>query len=159
VSPKKIMALGVVCAALLVAMAVPAVAGAATAAPATVGARTPGRDHRLGQWLIAHRRQIRRDVLSISAKAIGLSRQDLAADLRSGQSLADVAGAHHVATASVVAALLAAAQAKVTKVAAQHQLTAAQMSKIRQKLESLVVKLVHHRFGKLATANAAPNRA
>lgn len=158
-SLKKIIAPGVVCAALLVGMGVPGVASAASSTPSTVSAKSQGHDHRLERWLIAHRLQIRGAVLSISSKAIGLSPQDLATDLRSGESITGVATAHHVATQSVVDALVRAANAEVTKATASHKLTAAQATKIKQKLETLVVKLVHHQFGHKATRTSSPSTA
>jgi hypothetical protein len=156
VSPKKIFASGVVCAALLVGLAAPGVASAATSTPSTVSAKDQGHDHRLEKWLIAHRLQIRRAVLSISAKTIGLSSQDLAADLRSGQSIADVASTHHVTARSVTNALLHAADAKLAAAITKHKLTSAQGAKIRSRLETLVVKLVHHQFGQKA-ARVSPS--
>ena len=49
--------------------------GAADAAvPAAVTATTHATS--LRQWLAAHRREVRRAVVSVSSKAIGISRQD-----------------------------------------------------------------------------------
>jgi hypothetical protein len=150
VSAKRIVAPGIVCVALLAGLAVPGIASAAGSTPSTVTAKTQGHDHRLEKWLIAHRLQLRSAVLSISAKAIGLSRQDLATDLRSGQSIAAVADAHHVSTRSVVNALVGAADTELSKVSASHKLSSAQVTKIKQKLQTDVVKLVDHRFGQKA---------
>ena len=158
-SAKKIIAPAIVCVAVLAGMAVPGIAGAASPTPSTINTKTPGHDHRLETWLIAHRRQNRGAVLSISAKAIGLSRQDLATDLRSGQSIATVANAHHVSTQSVVNALVRAADAELTKVTGSHRLTSAQETEIKQKLRTDVVKLVQHQFRHKAAPAAAPSTA
>ena len=153
-SLKRLIAPAVLCAALLGGLANADMAGAATPTPSVTKAQ--GTSHQLGKWLSAHRLQIRRAVLAISSKAIGMSRQELAGDLRSGQSLADVAGAHGATTQSVVTALVKAADARVDNAVAHHKLTATQATKIKTKLNPFVVKLVSHHFQKRA-APVAPS--
>jgi hypothetical protein len=145
---KKLIVPVVVCAALLGGLADVGVAGAATPTPSVSTAKAQGQSHPLGRWLSSHRPQVRRAVLGIGAKSIGISRQELASDLRSGHSLADIAGAHGVSTQSVVTALANAADARVDKAETGHKLTAAQVAKIKSALKPLVVKLVNHHFEK-----------
>jgi len=156
VSLKRLIAPAVLCAALLGGLANADMAGAATPTPSAATANSHSTSHQLGKWLSAHRLQIRRAVLAISSKAIGISRQELADDLRSGQSLADVAGAHGATTQSVVTALVKAADARVDNAVTHHKLTATQATKIKTKLNPFVVKLVSHHFQK-RTAPVAPS--
>jgi len=122
---------------------------AAAAAPKTpaVTATAHSNPHHLRRWLAAHRVQIRRAVVTISAKTMGISRQDLVTQLRSGKSIAGVASAHGVSTQTVVDALMGAVDAKVTKAVTNHKFASAQASKIETKLRGVVVKLVNHSFG------------
>jgi transposase-like protein len=126
------------------------VASAATPASSAATAKAPGTSHQLGKWLSAHRLQIRRAVLAVSSKSIGISRQALAGDLRSGQSLADIAAAHGTTAQSVVTALVKAADTRIDNAVTHHKLTTAQATKIKTKLSPFVVKLVNHHFQKKA---------
>jgi uncharacterized membrane protein len=151
---KKILVPVVVCAALLGGVASAGVAGAAVPVSRTVtaNARTT---HPLGRWLVAHRRQIRRAVVAISAKTIGISRQELVSELRSGQSISAVAGEHGVNTQAVVTALVNAADAEVSKEVANHKLTTAQATKIETRVGPYVANLVNHNFGQKAARTPA----
>jgi hypothetical protein len=155
---KRLVAPAVLCAALLGGLAGADTAGAATPTPSVTTATAHGASGQIGKWLAAHRPQIRRAVLAISSQSIGVSRQVLAGDLRSGQSLADIAGAHGVTTRSVVTALVKAADARVDTAVTHHTLTATQATKIKTKLNALVVKLVNHHFQKKVGSDALPSK-
>ena len=147
-SLKKLIAPAVLGIALLGSLATAGTAGAATPPLSTSTASTPAATHGPGKWLSAHRPQVRRAVLSISATTIGITRQELVGDLRSGQTLAEVATSHGVKTQTVVSALVHAADAKVDKAVTEHRVSAAQGAKIKSKIEGLVTKLVNHHFTK-----------
>jgi uncharacterized membrane protein len=152
---KKVIAPLIVCAVLLGGVGA-GVAGAAVPASPTVTAKAHNTRHRLDKWVTAHRRQIRRAVVAISAKTIGVSRQDLVTELRSGKSIADVAAEHNVSAQKVVDALTGAVDAKVAKAVTNHKFTSTQAAKIEAVLHGYVVKLVNHAFGHKAARHPAP---
>ena len=88
-------------------------ATSAQAAPHSAAASTESGAQLLRAWLRAHRRQIRRAGVAISARTIGVTPQDLVTELRSGKSIADVAAEHDVSAQTVVDALVAAADSKI----------------------------------------------
>jgi hypothetical protein len=155
---KKILAVVVVCAALLGGAGGAGAASAAVPNPqaATAAAKNT---HHLGKWLAGHRRQIRRAVVSISAKTIGVSRRELVTELRTGKSLSEIAGEHSVSVQSVVGALLNAADAHVTKAVANHKLTPTEAAEIEARLQTYVGTLVNHRFGGKAARKHSPTVA
>jgi len=142
---KKIIASAVVGAALLVGIASTGAASAASPT-ATASATAPTGSHPHAGWLRAHRREIRRAGIALSAKTIGVTPKDLVTELRSGKSIAGVAGEHNVSAQTVVNALVSAADADVNKAVASHQLTSAQGAKIEGKLPGYVTKVVNHTF-------------
>ncbi len=117
-----------------------------TAAPAATPA-TAGKQGAHG-WLRNHRRQLRRAGAAISAKTIGVTTKALVTELRSGKSVAQVAGEHGVSTQTVVDALVSAADARVDKAVSNQKLTSAQAATIKAKLPALVAKAVNHVFTK-----------
>ena len=56
-------------------------------------------------------------VCPVAAKTIGVSRQDLVTALRNGQTIADVAKAHHVDPQTVIDAIVKAGSQRLTKAA------------------------------------------
>jgi hypothetical protein len=66
--------------------------------------------------------------------------------LRSGKSIADVAGEHGVSVQNVVATLVDAADAQVRKAQSAHTLDSTQAAKIQATLPRRVTKLVDHAF-------------
>jgi hypothetical protein len=133
----------VLCTTLLGGVVSTGVADAAV--PTAVTAKTQAGN--LRQWLTAHRRQVRRAVVSVSAKAIGISRQDLVSGLRTGRSISDVATEHKVSTPRVVAALEKAADAEVARAVARHELTTTEAGTLKTELPAVVAKLVNRQFG------------
>jgi hypothetical protein len=119
----------------------------ATAGPAATATATPQTgNHPLGAWLRAHRRQIRRAGVAISAKTIGIAPKDLVSELRSGKSIAEVAGEHNVSAQTVIDALVKAADARVNQAGTNHKLTTTQAGKIEAVLPGRITKLVNHTF-------------
>lgn len=104
-----------------------------------------GRQH-LRTWLRAHRREIRRHGVMVSAKAIGVTPQALVAELRSGHSIADVAAQHNVGLQTVIGALTTAVTAKVNAAVSDHKLTAAQAQAIESALPRYLTKAVNRIF-------------
>ena len=129
--------------ALLGGVAVAGTAYAGTpAAPTPAVAPATASGHPLHTWLETHRKEIRREGLTISAKTIGVTPKALVAELRSGKSVADVAAQHGVSAQTVVNALVGAADTAVNRAEADHKLTAAQADKIEAALPGRVTKAV-----------------
>ncbi len=128
-----------------------AVGGAAYAATPTTP--TPSTTHTARpearaarQWLRAHRRDIRREGLSVSASTIGISPQTLRADLVSGQSIAQVAAANGSSASAVEAALTKAADSAVQQAQTAGKLTSAQAAAIEARVPARIDKIVNHVF-------------
>jgi len=144
---KKLVAPVVLSGAVLASLAVGGTAGAAT--PTTTAPVAATTHHHAGAfrtWWKANRKTIRAEGLAISAKTIGVTPQALAAELRTGKSIAQVAGEHNVAASTVVAALTSAADAKVNAAVTAGKLTPAQGSVITAKLPARITKVVNHVF-------------
>ena len=112
----------------------------------TAASTQPGAHHPLRAWLRAHRRQIRRAGVAISAQAIGVTPQDLVTELRSGKSIADVAGQHQVSAQTVVDALVTAADGTIAKAVSDHKLDSTLAAKIEAALPARMTKAVDHTF-------------
>ena len=120
---------------------------AAPTPPAVTATATPqAGSHPLAAWVRAHRRQLRRAAIGISATTIKIAPKDLVTELRSGKSIAQVAGEHGVSPQSVVTALVTAADARISKAVTNHKLTAVQAAKIETALPGRINKLVNHTF-------------
>jgi hypothetical protein len=143
---KKTLASIVIGGVLLGGAASGATAYAGTPASATATAPASTGSQHLRTWIRDHRRQIRKAVVAISAKAIGVTPAALVTELRSGKSIATVAGEHSVSAQTVVNDLTSAADAKITQAVADHKLTSAQASKIEAALPARLAKLVNHTF-------------
>jgi hypothetical protein len=94
----------------------------------------------------AHRVAGRHALLDAAASAIHISTTELRTDLRSGQSIADVATAHHVAVQTVVDTLVNAAKAKIDAAVQAGKLTPQRAARLEQRLPTLVDKLVNRHF-------------
>ena len=139
---KKTIASIVVGGALLGGVA--SVGTAYAAAPATTATASTGTTgHPLHAWLKAHRKEIRKDGVAVSAKTIGDTPKALVTELRSGKSVAQVAAEHGVSTQTVVNALVGAADTKVDQAVTNNQLTSAQAAKIKTALPVYVTKAVN----------------
>lgn len=127
---KKLLTATAVAVALVLAPAAAGVAGAADSS--TPKATTDG--HR------PMRRAAR--AAGVAAGAIGISREDLVAALRSGKSVADVARDHNVDPQTVVDALVHAADQKIDQAVTNGRLDADRAAAIKDKLETRVTKAV-----------------
>ena len=144
---KQILSPFVLSGAVVGALALSTTAGAGTPTP-TASAKTATHAGRGAAhvWLKAHRKELRAAGVAISAKAIGITPQALATDLKSGTSVAAVAGRHTVSVATVVGALDGAAVVEVDQAVASHKLTPAQATRIEAKLPGFLTTWVHHTF-------------
>ena len=142
---KKFIAPVLVGAALLGSLAVGGSAQAATststATPAAHVVTHPGH-----KWLRAHRKDIRRQAMIISASTIGVTTPALVAELKTGKSIAQVAAEHNVSASTVESALVSAADAKVAQALSAKQITQAQADRITAALPARIAKLVNHVF-------------
>ena len=142
---KKFVAPVVIAGVLLGGAATAATAGTASAATPATATATTGH-HALKTWLKAHRRQIRRAALAVSAKTIGITPQALRAELKSGKSVAQVAGEHGVTAQTVIGALVGAADTRIDQAVSDHKLTSDQAAKLKAALPARVTKAVNHVF-------------
>jgi hypothetical protein len=144
---KKLIAPVVVSGALLGSLAVGSAAYAGTpTTSAPAASATHHADGKARTWLKAHRKAIRAESLAISAKTIGVTPKALVTELKSGKSIAQVAGEHNVAVSDVVSALTTAADAKVADAVKAGTLTQAQADKITARLPARITKVVNHVF-------------
>ena len=141
---KKIVAPVVIAGALLGGVAAGSTAYAATPTTATATAQTG--KQQLHGWLKAHRKEIRKAGLDVSAQTIGVTPQALRAELKSGKSIAQVAGEHGVGVQAVENTLTSAVDTKVDQAATAHKLTAAQAAAIKAAVPARVAKAVNHTF-------------
>ncbi len=142
---KKIVASVIVGGTLLFGVATTGVAYAATPAAATT-APTHASRGQIKAWVRAHRKELRKAGVAISAKTIGITPQALVADLKTGNSVAGVATQHDVSPQTVVYALVSAADSKINQAVNAGKLTSNQAKKIEAKLPTYVTKVVDHTF-------------
>jgi hypothetical protein len=142
---KKVIASVVIGGALLAGgVASAGMAGAAT--PAASTAPSTANKAQGKAWLRAHRKELRKAGLAISAKTINITPQALVTDLKAGNSIAGVATQHGVSPQTVINALVAAADGKVNQAVTAHKLTSIQANKIEAALPGRVTKVVNHTF-------------
>jgi L-aminopeptidase/D-esterase-like protein len=111
--------------------------------PTAAATHPQSSQHPLHAWIRAHRRELRREGVAITAKTIGITPKTLVTDLRSGQSIAEVAGEHHVTAQTVVNAWNNAADSKINQAVTNHKLTSAQAQKIEARLPDRLSKTVN----------------
>jgi hypothetical protein len=114
---------------------------AAPTTTATASASTAG--HPLRTWLKAHRKEIRKAGVDLSAKTIGITPKALVTELRTGKSVAQVAAEHGVSAQTVVNALVGAVDGKVDQAVTSGKLTAAEAAKIKAALPGYITKAVN----------------
>jgi hypothetical protein len=90
---------------------------------------------------IRHHRFVRAAV-RVAAKTIGVTPEELRRAIGSGQSVSDVATAHHVDPATVVNALVTAGEARIDKAVANHHLDEARAAKLKARLPQLAQRFV-----------------
>jgi hypothetical protein len=140
---KKIIAPLVIGGTMLAGLGVSTVASAAT--PAANASTSHGKGH-IVAWVRAHRAEIRKEGLAISAKTIGITPQQLVADLKAGNSIAGVASQHNVSAQTVVNALVTAADGKINQAVTTGKLNATIAHRIEAKLPTRVSNIVNHTF-------------
>lgn len=114
------------------------VASAATA-PKTTATHTSAKAH--GHRHLRHR--LLRAGAKVAASTIGVDVKTLVKDVRSGQSVADVAKAHDVDPQKVVDAVVTAGNQKIDQAVTNGKLTAERATKLKAKLPQLVTRLVN----------------
>jgi len=87
-------------------------------------------------------RRLRRHEFVVAAQTIGVPPEQLRTDVLGGQSIADVAAAHHVAATTVVDTVVKDATTKINQAVADHRLTQARATTIESHLEARVTKAV-----------------
>jgi spermidine/putrescine-binding protein len=91
-------------------------------------------------------RNLRRAEFKVAADTIGVKPAELRADVKSGQSVADVATAKGVSVDTVINAVVTDATAKIDQAVANGKLSQDRATKIEAKLPAIVTKAVnaHH---------------
>jgi hypothetical protein len=118
-------------------------AGAATTSASTA-ATAPAKTTKAKHPYI--RKAIRRAVVRISAKTIGVTQADLVQELKSGKSIADVANEHSVKPATVVSALVKSGDQELTRLVKNHRITQARAKQIAARLPALATRVVNKHF-------------
>lgn len=85
--------------------------------------------------------------LEETAKSIGITEEQLKAELKAGKSIAEVAQAHGVDPQKVINDLVAAANTKIDEAVASGKLPADRASKLKQSLNEHITKLVNAKRG------------
>ena len=88
--------------------------------------------------------QILKGMVDVAADTIGVQPSDLANELKSGKSVADVATAHKVDPQTVVQAIVEAGTKKVDEAVTNGKLTSAQGDKVKSHLSDAATKFVNH---------------
>ncbi len=88
----------------------------------------------------ALRRDVVRDGVKLAADTIGIAPADLANELRSGKTIADVANEHNVQPQTVIDALVQAADKKIDA----SKLTDAQKAKLKEHVPTRIANLVNN---------------
>jgi uncharacterized protein YidB (DUF937 family) len=149
---KNILAIGV----LTVATLSGAFALAATGLVGTAGAQTPttaeqmvtgdGGGHGLFARFRAHRKEVRQHTVQLTADTIGISTDDLKAELKSGKSIADVATAHGVDPQTVITAIDNDVNSRVDQAVADGKLTQQRGDTIKDRAPGVNTQVVDHVF-------------
>ena len=104
-----------------------------------LGARRPGVAARLAE--------IRAGIVRSAAAAIGIAPKDLVKELRSGKSIADVAGEHGVSLDTVKSKITSDAKAKLDKAVANGKIDQAKADKMLQKLTDRLDDILNKKRG------------
>lgn len=97
-------------------------------------------------WARAHRTALTLGAIEISAQVIGISPQELVTALRAGQSLAQVAAAHHVSPSTLAGALIRAGDARIASLDRTGKIVATQATRLRHRLDRGVATFLTHHF-------------
>lgn len=94
-----------------------------------------------------HARQLLRGAVKTSAEVIGITPKELAAELKAGRSIAEVAEAKGVETSKVTDALVAKGTARIDQAVANGKITAERAAKAKARLPKLADRIVNHHKG------------
>lgn len=119
---------------LAVAAAGP-VAAAGAKEPAAEAAANPRRHH--------HVRQVLRRAVKTSAEVIGITPKELAAELKAGRSIAEVAEAKGVEVSKVTDALVAKGTTRIDQAVADGKITAERAAKAKARLPKVADRVVN----------------
>jgi hypothetical protein len=150
---KNILAIGI----LSVAILGGALAVAATGLVGTASAQTPttaeamvtgdGGGHGLLARFRAHRTEVRKHVVQVTADTIGVSTDDLKTELKGGKSIAQVATENSVDPQTVITAIDNDVNARVDQAVTNHKLSQEKADNIKTKAPEVITKVVNHVFG------------
>lgn len=138
----------------VVALAGAVTAGTAGAAFATDGGGTSSTGPS-AQTVKGHpglRREVRRGAIKVVTDTLGVSREDLRAALKGGQSISEYATSLHKDPQAVVDALTNAANTKLDQLVAEGKLRPDRAATIKGKLPARIDKLMNRHFGQSAPA-------
>ncbi len=110
------------------------VAAAGTREPAAEAAAHPRRHHA---------RPLLRAAVKTAAQVIGIAPEALAAELKAGRSIAEVAEAEGVEVTKVTDALVAKGTARIDRAVADGKITAARAAKLEARLPKLAERIVN----------------
>jgi hypothetical protein len=99
----------------------------------------PGRGERFHKLL--------RATIEVSAETIGITPEELKAELQAGKSIAEVAAEHNVSVDDVKQALVDAATAKINEAVANGRITQERADNLIERLPALVERVVNHHRG------------
>jgi hypothetical protein len=111
----------------------------ATTAPAPSTSKTAHRTH------CQDRRMNRRGVAKLVAGTIHIPVEDLVAALKDGQSIAEVAQAHHVDPKTVTDAIVAHGTQRIDRAVARGDLDATRAAELKARLPQLAERIVTHK--------------
>jgi len=94
----------------------------------------------------------RRALVGLVANTIGITRAELRDGLKSGQTVADLAGDHNLDVKTVVDAVVAKVDQRVDQAVQNGRITAERGETIKSKVPDRVNKLVNRQFGSTASA-------
>jgi len=98
-------------------------------------------------WLHQHRKEIRKEAVESAAKTIGIPADELRADFKAGQSVAEVATAKGVDPQTVVDTWVKGADARIDQAVTDGKLTQEQADKAKAKVPTIATKLVNRHKG------------
>lgn len=104
--------------------------------------RPRGRGHSGGPAGLRHDHRLRAEEAAAAAKALGLSRRALRAEVRSGKSLAQIADARHVSVTTLVNDLVAVAKTRLGAALRSGRLTQTQAVRIAAHLPTRITRRV-----------------
>jgi hypothetical protein len=119
-------------------------ANAATNAAQSAVTQTTGSGH---GYLRHHRRELRKEAAADVAKQLGITVDQLKTDLKSGESIAQVAQSKGISPTTVIDSLVKDVDARIEKGVTNDVITKDFAAKVEAKVPAAVTKVVNHQFG------------